>query len=71
MSLSARAVIVEIYHTTLMASFATAPNVQPLIESIYELRDRPEIRFVTNKDTNFDTIISVQFSLYDSKLLLL
>ena len=54
------AVVLGIYYPTLMTSFATAPaSVHPLIGSIYELRDRPEIRFVTNKDTNFDTIISV------------
>ena len=62
MSLSAPAVIVGIYYTTLMASLAAAPNVQPLIESIYELRDRPEINFVTNKDTHFDTFISVYYT---------
>ncbi len=54
--------IVGIYYTTL-ASFATAPNVQPLIESIYELRDRPVINFVTNRDRLHTSIHSSMYIL--------
>lgn len=52
-------VVLSIYYTTLMTSFTTAPNAQPLIRSIHELRDRPEIRFVTDKNSNLDIVLSV------------
>jgi len=36
-------------YNSLLTSFITAPNPKPLIKSIYELRDRPDIRLVTDK----------------------
>ncbi len=51
------------YYTSLLISYVAAPNPQPLIRSIFELRNRPELNVVTDKNTNIDTTISVHFKL--------
>ena len=47
------------YYTGDLTSFITAPNPQPLIKSIYELNDRPDILVVTDSGTNGATVILV------------
>jgi len=49
------------YYTTLLISYVAAPNPQPIIRSIYELRNRPDLRLVTDKNINFETIILVLY----------
>ena len=47
------------YYITLLISFVAALNIQPLIRSIYELRNRPDLRLVTDKNINIDILLSV------------
>jgi ionotropic glutamate receptor len=47
------------YYTTLLISFVAAPNHHPLIQSIFDLRNRPDLRLVTDKNINIDIILSV------------
>ncbi len=47
------------YYTGDLTSFITAPNPQPLIKSIYELNNRPDILVVTDSGTNGATVILV------------
>ena len=49
------------YYTTLIISYTTAPNPQPMIKSIYDLRNRPDIRVITNKESNSETVMLVCF----------
>ena len=51
-------VLTEAYDS-LLISYITAPNHQPLIKSIYELRTRPDVRLAVNKDFNMDVLFSV------------
>lgn len=47
------------YYTSLLIAYVAAPHHNPLIKSIYELRNRPEIYLVTEKNLNPDIILSV------------
>ena len=51
--------VLQNYYTTLLISYVTAPNPQPLITSIYDLRKHPEIQLVTDKNNNIDAIFTV------------
>ena len=51
-------ILVNVYDS-LLTSYITAPNPRPLIKSIYEIRTRPELRVVVNKNLNIDTLFSV------------
>ena len=46
-------------YTTLLISVVTAPNPQPLIKSIYELPNRPEILPITDKGRNVAALFLV------------
>ena len=52
------------YYTVLLISYVAAPNPQPMIRSIYELSNRPDLHLVTDKNINFDVIISVFIKFY-------
>lgn len=56
-------------YTSLMTSFLTAPNPQPLIKSVQELRNRTDLRLVTDKNSNVDTILSVFTRFHQLQLL--
>ena len=56
---SVASLILTNYYTVLLISHVTAPNPKPLITSIYELRNRPEIHLVTDKGRNTDSILTV------------
>lgn len=59
-SWSIAAFILGLMYNTELTSFITAPNPQPLINTIYDLRDRyPNLRLVTEKDRNVDALLSV------------
>ncbi|KAI9553610.1 hypothetical protein GHT06_021532 [Daphnia sinensis] len=49
-------VIVNAYNSTLI-SHVTLPNAPPLIKSIYDLRNRPDVRFVTDRNLNVDAVL--------------
>ena len=49
------------YYTSDLTSFMTAPNNQPLIKSIYELSDRPDIRLVLDKNLFLESLFTVWF----------
>ncbi|XP_045035868.1 glutamate receptor ionotropic, kainate 3-like [Daphnia magna] len=49
-------VIVNAYNSTLI-SHVTLPNAPPLIKSIYDLRNRPDVRFVTERNLNVDAVL--------------
>ncbi|XP_059352665.1 glutamate receptor ionotropic, kainate 3-like [Daphnia carinata] len=49
-------VIVNAYNSTLI-SHVTLPNAPPLIKSIYDLRNRPDVHFVTDKNANVDAVL--------------
>lgn len=51
-------------YNSLLTSFITAPNPQPLIKSIYELRDRPDIRLVTDRNRNAEAVLLVIYSVH-------
>ena len=51
--------LLENYYTTLLISYVAAPNPQPMIRSIYELRNRLDLRLVTDKNVNLDLILLV------------
>lgn len=46
-------------YTSLVTSFILAPNPQPLIKSIYELQQRPEVRLVSDYNYNVGALILV------------
>lgn len=47
------------YYTSLLTGFTTAPNPQPLIHSIEDLRYLPDVRIVTDKNGQADSVLSV------------
>jgi len=51
--------LLENYYTVLLISYVAAPNPQPMIKTIYELRNRPDLRLVTDKNVNLDLILLV------------
>ena len=50
--------VVNAYNTTLI-SFISSPNLQPVIDSIYEIQKKPELRMVLDKDQYSDSVFSV------------
>lgn len=58
-SWSLAALILTNYYNTLLISYVSAPNPKPLIKSIRDLRDRPDIFLVTDKNANTDGLLSV------------
>ncbi len=52
------------YYTTLLISYVTAPNPQPMIKSIYELQNRPDLRVVIDKGIPSEVVISVFILIY-------
>ena len=64
--------VLQNYYYTLLISYVTSPNPQPLIKSIYDLRYRPELKLVTNKNINTDAILTVHIFIgfFSSKLTL-
>lgn len=54
------ALVLTIHYTTLLTSYVAAPVPKPLIKSIYELKDRPDISLVTEKNINVDALLSVR-----------
>ena len=52
--------IIANYYDSLLTSYMTAPNPQPLLKSIFEIRSRPEIRIVVDKNLNIDILFSVK-----------
>ena len=59
----AGAFILANYYGSILTAYITAPIPQPLIKSIYDLKDRPDIHLITDKNTNVDAIITVKFLL--------
>ena len=51
--------IIVNHYDSLLTSYMTAPNPQLLIKSIYEIRTRPDLRVVVNKNLNLDILYSV------------
>jgi len=56
-------VLVTAYNS-LLTSYIMAPNPQLLINSIDDLKTRPHIRVVTDKDRNADALLMVSLLLY-------
>lgn len=52
-------VLINAYNSTFI-SYLTLPNQKPLIDSIYDLRDRPDIHLVTDRNLNTDAVLSVK-----------
>ncbi|KAK4013130.1 hypothetical protein OUZ56_025370 [Daphnia magna] len=50
-------VIVNAYNSTLI-SHVTLPKKEPLIKSIYDLRNRPDVHLVTDRNMNTDAVLS-------------
>ncbi|KAI9553612.1 hypothetical protein GHT06_021534 [Daphnia sinensis] len=50
-------VIVNAYNSTLI-SHVTLPNKEPLIKSIFDLRSRPDVHLVTDRNMNTDAVLS-------------
>lgn len=53
--------IIVNHYDSLLTSYMTAPNPQPLVKSIYEIRTRPDLRVVVNKNLNLDILYSVNY----------
>ena len=51
-------VLVNAYNSTLI-SYVTLPNPQPLINSIFDLRNRSDVYLVTDNNLNTDAVLSV------------
>jgi len=47
------------YYSSLCISFLTIPIKKPLIQSIHELRNHPEIRLVMDKNRNVQALLLV------------
>ena len=54
------ALVLSNIYTCLVTSFLTEPIQHPLIHSIYDLRDRPGIRLVTERGGNVDATLLVR-----------
>lgn len=51
-------VLINAYNCTLM-SHLTLPHKKPLIDSIYDLRDQPNLHLVTDQNLNVNSVLSV------------
>lgn len=51
-------VLVNAYNSTLISQL-TLPNQKPLINSIYDLRNRSDIYLVTDRNLNTDAVLTV------------
>lgn len=54
-------VLVNAYNSTLI-SYVALPNQKPLINSIYDLRNRPDVNLVTNKNLNTEAVLLVGYN---------
>lgn len=57
----ATCVLVNAYNSTLISHLAL-PNQNPLINSIYDLRDRPHAHLVTNRNLNAESLLLVELT---------
>lgn len=60
--------IIGTYYSADLISFITVPTYKPLINSIHDVVERPELHLVTNKGGNADAVISVVLNLFTIKL---
>jgi hypothetical protein len=52
-------VVVNVYNTTLI-SFISSPNLQPVIDTIYDIQKKPELQIVLDKAQYSDLFFSVR-----------
>lgn len=57
-------ILVNAYTSTLISHVAL-PNQKPLINSIYDLRNRSEIHLVTDRNLNTDAVLTVYYQIQD------